>query len=243
MEKVYENGEAHQRSQFPLMLAACVTMHKAQGLTLDRVLIDAGPDEKAMGQLFVALTRVRHPDHVAFSPLPTLDRVTTLIAYKNSLYERKRHERHLRGIAAQTVHKLVALQPAGFVVGAIPPEPPKPKAIDPSERATRQGTLGDWQQNETARAAAARAYVEQQQCAAAKLAQLQARRTAMERQLEQNRAIVVSLGLPDMLSNVPLSEQPLPPWLQQGSAPFAQAPGSSGRLPAKRPCSGSYTLP
>ena len=132
------------------MLAACVTMHKAQGLTLDRVLIDAGPDKKAMGQLFVALTRVRHPDHVAFSPLPTLARVTTLIACKNSLYERKRHERHLRGIAAQTAHKLVALQPTGFVVGAIPPEPPKPRAIDPSQRAARQGTLGDWQQNETA---------------------------------------------------------------------------------------------
>ena len=214
-EKVYENGAEHQRSQFPLMLAACVTMHKAQGLTLDRVLIDAGPDEKAMGQLFVALTRVRHPDHVAFSPLPTLARVTTLIACKNSLYERKRHERHLRGIAAQTAHKLVALQPTGFVVGAIPPEPPKPRAIDPSQRAARQGTLGDWQQNETARAAATRAHIEQQQRAAAKLTKLRAQRAQMERQLQQNRAVVVSLGLPDMLSDTPFSEQPLPPWLQQ----------------------------
>ena len=54
------------------MLAWCVTIHKAQGLTLDRALIDAGSDERAMGQLFVALTRVRHPDHVAFSPMPPL---------------------------------------------------------------------------------------------------------------------------------------------------------------------------
>ena len=29
---------------FPIMLASCVTIHKAQGLTLDRVLVDEGQD-------------------------------------------------------------------------------------------------------------------------------------------------------------------------------------------------------
>ena len=35
-------------------------------------------------------------DHVAFEPVPSLDRVTTLIARKKSLYDRKMHECHLR---------------------------------------------------------------------------------------------------------------------------------------------------
>jgi len=47
--------------QIPLILAWAVTIHKAQGLTLDDVRIDLGRGAFARGQTYVALSRARTP--------------------------------------------------------------------------------------------------------------------------------------------------------------------------------------
>lgn len=108
------------------------SIHKAQGLTLNRVVIDAGDDERSMGLLFVALTRVRHPSHVSFDPVPTLERVTTNIARKASLHARKEHERMLRAMQASTARRHSHLCPP---VSALHPQESamvKPKSFHPA---------------------------------------------------------------------------------------------------------------
>jgi ATP-dependent DNA helicase PIF1 len=48
------------RTQIPLSLAWSMTIHKAQGLTMDCAVIDLGHKEIASGLTYVALSRVRH---------------------------------------------------------------------------------------------------------------------------------------------------------------------------------------
>ena len=44
-------------TRYPLMLAWAVTIHKSQGKTFERVLIDIGKGTFAHGQMYVALSR------------------------------------------------------------------------------------------------------------------------------------------------------------------------------------------
>jgi len=62
---------------FPLRLAYALTIHKAQGMTLPRAVIDFGEHEFAQGLSFVALSRVRTSDSLVIEPFPD-ERLTAL---------------------------------------------------------------------------------------------------------------------------------------------------------------------
>lgn len=50
--------------QYPVRLAWAITIHKSQGLTFDKVIIDLGQGAFAPGQLYTALCRCRSLDGI-----------------------------------------------------------------------------------------------------------------------------------------------------------------------------------
>ena len=54
-------------TQFPIVAAWAMTIHKAQGLTLDDIRIDLGRGAFSTGQTYVALSRVRTLDGLSFA--------------------------------------------------------------------------------------------------------------------------------------------------------------------------------
>lgn len=94
------SGEQCSRLQLPLKLAWAVTIHKSQGLTLNKVVIDVGKKEFSCGLTFVASSRVRKLSDLLFSPPFPFQRISCLA---NS---QRLHERQMEDI------RLLTLQPS-----------------------------------------------------------------------------------------------------------------------------------
>ena len=92
-----------QRCQFPLILGWAMTPWKAQGMTLDRAIVRLTRAAASPGVAFVALSRVRHPDHLmledTFPDLATIMRQSD----KESFQARQRWERRMRAHFSRTV--------------------------------------------------------------------------------------------------------------------------------------------
>jgi hypothetical protein len=71
--------------QFPIRLAWAITIHKSQGLTFDRAIIDAG-DSFTSGQVYVALSRIRNMQGLVLrSPI---ERKSIMNDWKAGLHEK-----------------------------------------------------------------------------------------------------------------------------------------------------------
>ena len=61
------DGMACKRVQFPIVLAWAITIHKCQGMTLSKVVIDISKKEMQNSLTFIAILHVRCKENLAFS--------------------------------------------------------------------------------------------------------------------------------------------------------------------------------
>jgi ATP-dependent exoDNAse (exonuclease V) alpha subunit len=72
------NGVDCTRTQFPLRIAYAITVHKAQGLTLPRIVLNITGKDFALGLSYVAISRVKTFDGLLFDEFFDLERFATL---------------------------------------------------------------------------------------------------------------------------------------------------------------------
>ena len=74
----YEGGKLCTREMLPLNLGYGITIHKSQGMSMDKVIIDIGRKEFACGLTYTAISRPRSIENVAFYPFFNYERVSRI---------------------------------------------------------------------------------------------------------------------------------------------------------------------
>ena len=90
----------HERQQLPLTLAWALTIHKSQGMTLERAWIDIGKKESTLGLTYVGLSRVRNLSSLIIEPM-TFERLAN-IKNSESLKFRLKEELRLKQLNCKT---------------------------------------------------------------------------------------------------------------------------------------------
>ena len=69
VDTTWQDGGTQVRTQLPLRLCWAITMHKSQGQTLDKAVIDLGPKEACTGLSFVCLSRAKRLVDLIVEPM------------------------------------------------------------------------------------------------------------------------------------------------------------------------------
>ena len=72
-----QDGGTQVRTQLPLSLCWAITMHKSQGQTIEKAVIDLGPKEACTGLTFVCLSRAKRLADLMAKPM-SFDRIGKL---------------------------------------------------------------------------------------------------------------------------------------------------------------------
>ena len=92
------------RTMVPLILGYALSIHKLQGETLDKVILNIGKKEFQAGLTLVGASRVRSFEGLAFSPFPNYDRIEQ-ISKSEALKRRIKEEERLEVLHQKTLCK------------------------------------------------------------------------------------------------------------------------------------------
>ena len=135
----YATTKQCSRLQLPLKLAWAITIHKSQGLTLDKAVINVGKKEFSSGLTFVACSRVRRLTDLLFVPPFSYQRLANL-SKSSRLKDRVDEDARLERLATNDIPPHPSLSPSVKII-----EPPvkniKPPSADDDEEVIFQGSL------------------------------------------------------------------------------------------------------
>ena len=97
------------RTMLPLILGYALSIHKLQGSTCERVILNPGKKEFAMGLLLVGATRTKTFEGLAFDPYPNFTRFEQVNNSK-SLIQRLKEETRMANLEVLTIGKYSTLQ-------------------------------------------------------------------------------------------------------------------------------------
>ena len=90
------------RRMIPLLPAYALTIHKSQGMSLEKILVNLGLSEFSLGLSYVALSRCIKLLNLALDPFPTWERFKNM--FKSASFKKRlQEEARLRDLEAQTI--------------------------------------------------------------------------------------------------------------------------------------------
>ena len=89
------SGIHYERQQLPLRLAWAITIHKSQGLTLEKAWIDLDKSERVAEMLYVAPSRVKKLFDCIIEPMP-FERLQSSTRSKTFAYRVAEEKRLMR---------------------------------------------------------------------------------------------------------------------------------------------------
>ena len=111
----WQDGGTQVRTQLPLRLCWAITMHKSQGQTLVKAVIDLGPKEACTGLTFVCLSRAKKPVDLIVEPM-SFDRIGNL-GNSSTMKARLQEEVRLVELAHSTRVRYTGMGVLGAGVG------------------------------------------------------------------------------------------------------------------------------